>query len=47
MHDLVLKISFLNINFQNWNSGGHWKLWQEIVKVQEGVEQTSNIPSRG
>ena len=26
MHDIVLKISFLDINSQNWNTGGHLKL---------------------
>ena len=35
MHDMVLKISFLDINPQNWNSGRHWKLWQEMLKIQE------------
>ena len=47
MHHIVLKISFLDINSQNWNSGGHCKLWQETVKIQERCELTSNIPTRG
>ena len=47
MHDIVLKISYLDINSQNWNSGGHCKLWQETVKIQERCELTSNIPTRG
>ena len=42
MHDIVLKISFLDINSQNWNSGSHWKLWQEMVKIQERCKQTLN-----
>ena len=47
MHDIVLKISFLDINSQNWNTGGHLKLWQEIVKIQHRCERISNIPSCG
>ena len=26
MHDIVVKISFLDINSQNWNNGSHLKL---------------------
>ena len=47
MHDIVLKISFLDVISKNWNRGGHWKLWQEMVKIQERCQQTSNIPTRG
>ena len=47
MYDIVLEISYLDINSQNWNSGGHCKLWQETVKIQERCELTSNIPTRG
>ena len=47
MHDIVLKISFLDIHSQNWNTGGHLKLWQEIVKIQHRCERISNIPSCG
>ena len=39
MHDIVLKISFLDINSQNWNTGGHLKLWQEIVRIRHWCEQ--------
>ena len=30
IHDIVLKFSFVSINFQKWNSGSHWNLWQDI-----------------
>ena len=33
MHDIVLKISFLDIHSQNCNTGSHLKLWQESVKI--------------
>ena len=47
MHDLVLKISFLDINSQNWITGSRLKLWQVIVKLRHQCQQMSNIPSRG
>ena len=47
MHDIVLKISFLDVNSQNWNTGSHLKLWQVIVKIRHQCERISNIPSRG
>ena len=47
MHDIVLKISFLDTNSQNWSNGSHLKLWQVIVKIRHRCEQISNILSRG
>ena len=47
MYDIVLEISFLDINSQNWNTGSRLKLWQVIVKIQHWCEGMSNIPSRG
>ena len=39
MHDIVLKISFLDTNSQNWSNGSHLKLWQVIVKIRHRCEQ--------
>ena len=47
MHDIVVKISYLDTNSQNWSNGSHLKLWQVIVKIQHRCEQISNIPSHG
>ena len=47
MHDIVLKISFLDTNSQKWNNGSHLKLWQVIVKIRHRCERISNILSRG
>ena len=47
MHDIVLKISFLDTNSQNWSNGSHLKLWQVIVKIRHRCERISNILSRG
>ena len=47
MHDIVLQISFLDINSQNWITGSCLKLWQEMAKTQWRCDQISNIPSRG
>ena len=46
MYDIVLEISFLDINSQNWNTGSCLKLWQVIVKIQHWCEGMSNIPLR-
>ena len=35
MHDIVLEISFLDINSQNCINGSCLKLWQVIVKIQQ------------
>ena len=34
MHDIVLKISFLDTNSQNWSNGSHLKLLQKSLKIQ-------------
>ena len=34
MYDIVLKISFLDTNSQNWNNGSHLKLLQKSLKIQ-------------
>ena len=34
MHDIVLEISFLDINSQNWITGSHLKLLQKSLKIQ-------------
>ena len=34
MHDIVLQISFLDINSQNWITGSHLKLLQKSLKIQ-------------
>ena len=47
MHDIVLKISFLDMNSQNWSNGSHLKLWQVIVKIRHWCGRISNILSRG
>ena len=47
MHDIVLEISILDINSQNWITGSCLKLWWEMAKTQWMCDQISNIPSRG
>ena len=47
MHDIVLQISFLDINSQNWITGSCLKLWQVSVKIRRWCEKISNIPSHG
>ena len=34
MHDIVLEISFLDINSQNWITGSHLKLLLKSLKIQ-------------
>ena len=34
MHDIVLEISFLDINSQNWITGSHLKLMLKSLKIQ-------------
>ena len=34
-------------NSWNWSNGSHWKLWQDMVKIQHWCEQILNVPSRG
>ena len=34
IYDIVLQISFLDINSQNWNTGSHLKLLQKSLKIQ-------------
>ena len=34
MHDIVLEISFLDINSQNWITGSHLKLLPKSLKIQ-------------
>ena len=33
MYDIVLKISFLDINSQNWSDVGHMRLRQKSFKI--------------
>ena len=35
MHDIVLKISFLDLNNSPNLSPSHWKLWKEMLKTKE------------
>ena len=37
MHDIVLEISFLDINDCPNLSRSNWKFWKEMLKTQKGV----------
>ena len=47
MYDIVLEISILDINSQNWITGSCLKLWWEMAKTQWMCDQISNILSHG